>query len=440
MRRVFAAAASIALLLAGHALAQEGGLRPAAKPVPADATLGAAGKDRSGDDMALQRQLRATFGALPDYADVFVSVRGGVVTLNGRVLDVAAVERATELAARTPGVAAVNNAITIRSGFTERLAPAWERVNNRLAFALGLLPLLLLGFLVFVIVAAIGWGIARLPLWDRIAPNRFICDLLRQIVRIAFAVTGLLMALDVAGAAALIGTVLGAAGIVGLAVGFAVRDTVENYIASILLSFRQPFRPRDFVSIAGQDGFVVALTSRATVLLTLDGNHARIPNATVFKGTILNYSRHPERRFSFAVHASRPDLRAAVEAGIETMAALPFVLDDPPPDGWIENVYRDLAILRFVGWVDQRETHLAKAQGEAMRRVRLAVDPPREAETGVDDLDEEDTAASHDMEELVDSERDAAKGDLLDEGARQELGQAPHPRALREPGSEVKEP
>lgn len=62
-----------------------------------------------------------------------------------------------------------------------------------------------------------------------------------------FIVGALVIALDVMNATALISTILGAAGIIGLALGFAVRDTVENFIASIMLSIRQPFRPNDTV-------------------------------------------------------------------------------------------------------------------------------------------------------------------------------------------------
>ena len=83
--------------------------------------------------------------------------------------------------------------------------------------------------------------------WNRIAPNAFIAELYRQLVRLMFIVGALVIALDVMNATALLSTILGAAGIIGLALGFAVRDTVENFIASIMLSIRQPFRPNDTV-------------------------------------------------------------------------------------------------------------------------------------------------------------------------------------------------
>src|SRR3546814_979689 len=66
-----------------------------------------------------------------------------------------------------------------------------------------------------------------------------------------------------------------------------------------MLSLRQPFRANDHVVIEGHEGRVVRLTSRATILMTLEGNHLRIPNSTVFKAVILNYTRNPERRFDF---------------------------------------------------------------------------------------------------------------------------------------------
>ena len=79
-------------------------------------------------------------------------------------------------------------------------------------------------------------------------------------VLLVFFVAGLVLALDIAGATALLGTILGAAGIVGLAVGFAVRDTIENYVASLMLSLRQPFRANDLVKIDEFEGRVIRLT------------------------------------------------------------------------------------------------------------------------------------------------------------------------------------
>jgi small conductance mechanosensitive channel len=161
--------------------------------------------------------------------------------------------------------------------------------------------------------AAFWWCAGHLSASQQLARrferNPLLRDLVRQLVRMAIIGVGLVLALEIIDASALLGTVLGAAGVVGLAVGFALRDTVENYIASLLLSLRQPFAHDDLVVIDGNEGRVVRLTPRATILLTLDGNHTRIPNAMVYKAVIVNYTRNPKRRFSFDVgrrHRTEP--------------------------------------------------------------------------------------------------------------------------------------
>ena len=165
-------------------------------------------------------------------------------------------------------------------------------------------------------------------------------------------------------------TILGAAGIVGLAIGFAVRDTVENFIASIMLSVRQPFRPNDAVEINGDEGKVIHLTSRATVLLSFDGNHIRIPNATVFKSRIVNYSRNAERRFLFDIGvAPDTDLSHAHTVAEEVLGTLPFLLATPAPAVWTQDVGDSTITLRITGWIDQTKTGLLLAKGETIRMI-----------------------------------------------------------------------
>ena len=127
------------------------------------------------------------------------------------------------------------------------------------------LPLLLLSLLLLLGF----WLAGRLlthstRLFKRLAPNPLVQTLVGQVIQLAFILAGLVVAMRIMGATALLGSVLGAAGVLGLAVGFAVRDTIENYIASILLSIRRPFSPNDLVIIEGLEGRVTRLNSRAT--------------------------------------------------------------------------------------------------------------------------------------------------------------------------------
>jgi small-conductance mechanosensitive channel len=171
------------------------------------------------------------------------------------------------------------------------------------------------------------------------------------------------------------GTIIGGVGVLGIAIGFAVRDSLENYISSIMLSLRQPFRANEHVVIGDQEGKVVRLTSRATVLMTLDGNHLRIPNAMVFKAVILNYSRNPERRFEFDLGVdAEDDPIAAMTLGLDTLGTLPFVLKQPDASAFIQTVGDSNIVLRFQGWLNQTQTDFSKARGLAISATKDALE------------------------------------------------------------------
>ncbi len=372
-------------------------------------------------DAAIATKIRDILTEMQAYQDVTVTVNEGIVTLRGTTLDASGHEDLQRLVQRVEGVIAIENQVGISTDLTERLSPAMERFMARLTQVIAFLPLVAIGAIAFVIVAAVGFGIARLRQpWDRLAPNAFIADIYRTLIRILAVIGGVVVALDILGATALLSTVLGAAGIIGLALGFAVRDTVENFIASLLLSIRQPFRPNDTIEINGDVGKVIRLTSRATILLSFDGNHIRIPNATVFKSRIINYTRNRERRFGFDIFlrdaANLPD---ALEKGRGQLAALPFILDAPAPSGWIDRVSEGGARLSFTAWIDQRHTGLSNARGEAMRVVVSAL-----TDKGATPVHAPETPQSADeaaLDQLVQQDREEnRKNDLLDETSADE--------------------
>lgn len=328
------------------------------------------------DDRDIDARIESIFDEIDGLQSVFVSVHSGVVTLRGKVREAVLAEQAEQLASRVNGVVAVSNEIQQVTSVSLRLEPVYQRLTQRVVQAIGYLPLFAIALVTWALIYLVGWFAAsRQWPWNRIAPNAFIADLLKQLVRLVFFVFGAVMALDIMGATALLGTILGAAGIVGLAIGFAVRDTVENYIASILLSIRQPFRPKDYIQIGDLEGSVISLTSRATILLDVDGNHVRIPNATVFKSNIVNYSRNPQRRFLFRLGVGpESNLDVALETGLSRIKALDFVLPDPGPDAWIEDIGDSNVVLTFTGWIDQNVTGFLKARSEALRLTKLTLE------------------------------------------------------------------
>ena len=393
-------------------------------------------------DATIATRLRDILNALGYSNDITVKVDDGVVTLQGTANSAPEIARTGDVATRIDGVVAVRNEITETTELGRRLDPAVNRFRTRIDQVTAFLPLALIGVTLFIVIFASGLAIARMRQpWDRLAPNSFIADLYRQIVRLVFGVAALVIALDVMNATALLSTILGAAGIIGLALGFAVRDTVENYIASIMLSIRQPFRPYDTVEINGDEGRVIRLTSRATILLSFDGNHIRIPNATVFKSRIVNYTQNAERRFMFSLLIDREaDLQTARVLMEKTVQDLPFVLSTPAASVWIEAFGTSGAECIVTGWIDQTATSAVLAKGEAIRQVKRALGAAgvvlpdasqtvliRRSDARITDAVEPETVAPVAPESdaaltrIVEAERhDALAQDLLGTGAQKE--------------------
>ncbi|MDX1540115.1 MAG: mechanosensitive ion channel family protein [Geminicoccaceae bacterium] len=334
----------------------------------------AAGLDQ-GRDQAIRQRLEATFERVEGLGPVRVEVDAGVVRLDGEVPDEDARALAGQLARQVEDVALVDNRLRPVRDLDARLEVTVERLRERGLDLLALLPLLLIALLVVLAFWLAGGWLARRGWPFRTIDNGFLRETARQLTRIGALLAGALLALEILDATALVAAVLGTAGLFGLVLGFAFRDLAENAIASLLLSLRQPFAPNDLVRIEDQEGHVVRLTSRATILLTIEGNHVRIPNATVYKGVLVNYTRNPLRRFDFVAGVGvDDDLTRARELGIAELGRTPAVLDDPAPEAFVEALGDSNVAVRYVGWVDQQSADYLKVKSEAIRRVKEALD------------------------------------------------------------------
>ena len=328
-------------------------------------------------DAASAERLREIYAQLEGLEDVEVGVSAGVVTLTGEALNEEQAQRAVRIARRIDGVVAVQDSVTRTLDVTDNIGEFNDRAEKWWSEFLNAVPLLLIGlgtWLAFILLGRfvgrkVGHREGRLA---RLTPNPFLAEVAGTLLKFLFVLIGLVIALNIIGASGLVTTILGGAGVLGIAFGFAIRDTLENYISSILLSLRQPFRAGDHIVINGtQEGRVARLTSRATVLVTLDGNHLRIPNADVFKGTILNYTTNPQRRFRFTLGVdSADDPVSAIDRGLARIREFPFVLRDPPPKADIVEVGDSSILIDYRAWIDQTDSDLGKSRSAVIQAVK----------------------------------------------------------------------
>ena len=123
---------------------------------------------------------------------------------------------------------------------------------------------------------------------------------------------------------------LAALGAAGLAVGLALKDSLSNFAAGVMIVVFHPFRLGDYVEAAGTAGSVVEVDMFSTTLLTPDNKRVMIPNRLIYSDTIINYSAEDTRRvdmvFGIAYDDDIEQARGIIESAL---AADERILQEP---------------------------------------------------------------------------------------------------------------
>lgn len=324
-------------------------------------------------DHEIQARLEDILIATGWFQGAKVRVNDGVVFLTGLTETGEFKKWAGDLARNTQDVAAVVNQIELKEPSIWDFQPAMEGLREQWRGVVRGSPFILFGLLIL----AVAWGIATLcSIGVRISLRRkninpLLQDVISKGVGLGVFLIGLYVVFQVAGLTTVALTVMGGTGLLGIVLGIAFRDITENLLASIFLSLQNPFRNGDLIEIAGITGFVQMLTIRATVLMTLDGNHVQIPNATVYKSNIHNFTSNPNRRAEFTVGIGYDDpILTAQEVVLKILAEHPAVLKDPEPWVLVENLGKSTVDLRIYFWIDGQQHSLAKVKSSVIRLVK----------------------------------------------------------------------
>ncbi len=145
-------------------------------------------------------------------------------------------------------------------------------------------------------------------------------NLLKQLSYIAIWVTGFTIAATIIFPGLNVGQLVATLGLTSIALGFAFKDIIENFLAGILILWRYPVEIGDYIEVDGISGKVEDVTVRNTQLRKVDGDLVIIPNATLFKNAVNNMTNWRDRRttiicgiaYSENVDLSRDLIKAAV--------------------------------------------------------------------------------------------------------------------------------
>ncbi len=170
-----------------------------------------------------------------------------------------------------------------------------------------------------------------------------------------------------------IGHILGAAGVAGVAIGFAAQTSLSNFISGLFLMAEKPFVVGDVITVGSVTGSVLSIDTLSVKLRTFDNKMVRIPNETIVKTETTTVTRFPIRRVDLAVGiAYKEDIARVRGLLLDVAHRNPLVLEDPEPLVNMVGYGSSSIDLLFVAWC-VREDFL-RVKNEMYEQVKQRFD------------------------------------------------------------------
>lgn len=161
-------------------------------------------------------------------------------------------------------------------------------------------------------------------------------------------------------------------GAAGLAVGLAMKDSLSNFAAGVMLMVLRPYKAGDLVEVADKMATVETVQVFYTMLTTLDGEQLWIPNGNITADEIINYSANPTRRVDVHVQISYgDDIDRAREIAMQVIAADERVLDEPEPQVLVVGLGDHGIDIRVRPWVQSPDWWAAYCEMTEKLKVAL---------------------------------------------------------------------
>lgn len=154
-----------------------------------------------------------------------------------------------------------------------------------------------------------------------------------------------------------------AGGIVGLAIGFASQNIVENLLAGIILMLERPIKIGNGVNIDGMTGIVEDIQIMSTTLRSYDGLYIRLPNQKVLTANITNFVSNVARRVDYDIGIRySDDADKAITLIKDFLDAQPMVLKNPEPIVFVSELGDSAVIIALRFWAPVTEWFGVKTQ------------------------------------------------------------------------------
>lgn len=161
-------------------------------------------------------------------------------------------------------------------------------------------------------------------------------------------------------------------GIGSVAIGFAFRDILQNFLSGILLLITEPFQIGDQIRIGDYEGAVEDIQTRATTLQTYDGRRVLIPNSELYTGSVVVNTAYPLRRVEYDVGIGYgDDIPTAKRLILEALREIDDIVQDPAPDVLVYALADFSVTLRIRWWIrPPRRVDALDSRDQVLERIK----------------------------------------------------------------------
>ncbi|MBE9212384.1 mechanosensitive ion channel family protein [Plectonema cf. radiosum LEGE 06105] len=234
------------------------------------------------------------------------------------------------------------------------ITSAWDRVQLLIDNSIARLPSVILAIIVFIIFFLIARTVKQVikRVTRRRRNARSLGMVLGRLAQGTIILVGLFVALTIIIPSFQVGDLVQLLGISGVAVGFAFRDILQNFLAGILILLTEPFQINDQIVFKNFEGTVENIETRATTIRTYDGRRIVIPNAELFTNSVTVNTAFGNRRieYDFGIGYG-DDIDFAKQLILEAINETEGVLQDPAADVLVVDLADFTVNIRARWWI-----------------------------------------------------------------------------------------
>lgn len=290
---------------------------------------------------------------------------------------------------------------------------AIDQVDSWVDGAIKLIPNFTVALLVLLIAFILGTifrFVVRRHLQRRSRPN--LGEVLGSLVKWCVVLVGFLLAATIVMPSLKPGDLVAGLGVGSVAIGFAFKDILQNWLAGLLLLIRQPFEIGDQIKVAEFEGTVYRIETRATLIDTYDGQRVVMPNSDIYTNAVLVKTAHPSRRSDYEIGIGYSDnIGLACDVIRDAIAGVGGVFADPAPEALPWDLAASWVTIRARWWTSSTQSDETHVRARVIQAVKEALD-----EAGIDMPFETQVHLFHDQTQEAERKRDTQRKEPRESG------------------------